>query len=118
MIVYYEPVKVIINTPGLAKVIVNVVVQHHGLPNSIISNWGSVFISMFWSLLYYFSIKQRLSTAFYLQNNGQTEKQNSTMDVYSLTRVNYKQNDWAKLLSMAKFAYNNTKNASISYTSF
>ena len=29
--VYYEPVKVIINAPGQAEVIVNVVVWHHGL---------------------------------------------------------------------------------------
>ncbi len=34
--VYYEPVKVTINTPGLAKVIINVVVRHHGVPESII----------------------------------------------------------------------------------
>ena len=118
MIVYYEPVKVTIHTPGLAKVIFNVVVRHHGLPNSIISDIGSVFTSKFWSLLYYFRVKRRFSTVFYLQNDGQTEKQNSTIDVYSLVFVNYKQNDWAKLLSIAEFAYNNTKNASISYASF
>ena len=36
--IYYEPVKLTINTPGLAKVIMDLVVRHHGLPNSIISN--------------------------------------------------------------------------------
>ena len=40
------------------------------------------------------------------------------MEAYLLAFVNFKQSDWAKLLSMAKFTYNNTKNASIGYTSF
>ena len=62
---YYEPVKVRINAPGLAEVIIDVVVSHHGLPDSIISDRGSVFTSKFWSLLCYFlGIKRRLSTAF------------------------------------------------------
>ena len=37
------------------------------------------------------------------------------MKVYFGAFINFKQNNWAKLLSMAKFAYNNDKNASISY---
>ena len=32
--------------------------------------------------------------------------------------VNFDQNDWAKLLPMAEFAYNNAKNASTGYTPF
>ena len=49
--VHYEPVKVTIDAPGLAKVIIDVVVRHHGFPDSIVSDRGSVSISMFWSLL-------------------------------------------------------------------
>ena len=64
--VHYEPVKVTINAPGLAKVIFNVVVRHHGLPDSIVSDRGSLFTSKFWSSLCYFlGIKRRLSTAFH-----------------------------------------------------
>ena len=36
--------------------------------------------------------------------------------MYLKTLVNKKQNNWAKLLPIAKFAYNNTKNASINHT--
>ena len=72
--VHYEPVKVIIDAPGLAEIIFNVVVCHYGLPDSIVSNRGSLFTSKFWSLLCYFlGIKRRLSTAFYPQIDGQTE---------------------------------------------
>ena len=64
--VYYEPVKITINAPGLAEVIIDVVVRHHGLPDSIISDRGAIFISKFWSSLCYFlGIKRQLSTTFY-----------------------------------------------------
>lgn len=75
--VHYEPVKVTIDAPGLAGVILDVVVWHHGLLNSIVSDRGSIFTSKFWSSLCYFlGIKRRLSTASTLRP---TERQNSTM---------------------------------------
>ena len=46
------------------------------------------------------------------------EQQNSTIEAYLWTFVNFKQNDWARLLQMAKFVYNNVKNASTSHTPF
>ena len=118
-IVYYEPVKVTIDAPGLAKVILDVVVQHHGLSNLMVTNRGSLFTSKFWlSLCYFLDIKQRLSTVFHPQTNGQTKRQNSTMEVYLRAFVNFEQNNRARLLLMAEFAYNNAKNASTSYTPF
>ena len=64
--VYYKLIKVTINALSLAKVIINMVVKHHGLLNSIVTNQKLLFISKFWSLLYYFlGIKQKLSTAFH-----------------------------------------------------
>ncbi len=52
--VYYELVKVIIDAFGLAKVILDIVVLHHGLSNLIGSDWGLVFTLKFWLLLCYF----------------------------------------------------------------
>ena len=40
------------------------------------------------------------------------------MEAYLRTFVNFEQNDWARLLSMAKFAYNNAKNASTGHMPF
>ena len=117
--IYYKPVKVTINAPGFAEVIIDIVVRHHGLPDSIVTNRGLLFTSKFWSSLYYFlDIKRRLSTAFYLQIDGQTERQNSTMEAYLRAFVNFKQNNWVRLLPMAEFAYNNAKNASTGFTPF
>ena len=73
--IYYEPIKVPINTPGQAKVILDMVVWHHGLSNLIVSDRGSLFTFKFWSShCYFFGIKQRLSTAFYPQIDSQTER--------------------------------------------
>ena len=73
--VYYKPVKVTIDAPGLAAIIINVVVRHHGLSDSIVTNRGSLFTSKFWSFLCYFlGIKQKLSTAFYPQTDDQTKR--------------------------------------------
>ena len=92
--VHYAPVKLTIDAPGLAKVILDVVVRHHGFPDLIMSDRGSLFTSKFWSLLCYFlDIKRQLSTAFHPQTDGQTEQQNSTMEAYLQAFVNFEQND-------------------------
>ena len=117
--VHYEPVKITINAPSLAEIIIDVIVHHYSLPNSIVTDRGFLFTSKFWSLLCsFFSIKRRFFTTFYPQTDGQTKRQNSIMEAYQRVFVNFEQNDWARLLSIAKFVYNNAKNASTDHTSF
>ena len=117
--VHYKPVKVIIDAPGFAEIIINVVVRYHRLPDLIVTNRKSLFILKFWSLLYYFlNIKRKLLTAFHPQTDGQTKRQNSTSKAYLQVFVNFEQNNWARLLLMAEFAYNNAKNISTGYTPF
>ena len=56
--VHYKPIKITINVPGLVEVIIDVVVCHHGLHNSIVTDRGSLLTLKFWSSLHYFlSIK-------------------------------------------------------------
>ena len=91
--VHYEPVKVI-DAAGLPEVILDLIVRHHGIPDSIVTDRGSLFTSKFWSSLSYFlGIKQRLSTAFHPQTHGQTKRLNSTMEAYLRAFVNFEQND-------------------------
>lgn len=81
--VQYKLIKTIINAASLPKVINNVVVRNYGLPDLIISKWGSVLSSKFWSLLYFFlKIKKKQLTAFPFFVNKQTESQNSTIEDY------------------------------------
>lgn len=53
-IVYYKPVMVTIDASRLLKVILDIVIWHHGLWDLIVSDWGLVFILKFWSSLCYF----------------------------------------------------------------
>ena len=45
--VYYKPVKVIIDPPGHAEIIINMVMRHYRLPDSIVTNQGLLFTSKF-----------------------------------------------------------------------
>ena len=46
-IVYYKPVKITINAPGLTKVIIHIVIRNHSLSNFIITDQGLLFTSKF-----------------------------------------------------------------------
>ncbi len=118
-ILHYEPVKVTIDTSGLAEVIINVVVRHDRVPESIVTDWGLLFTSKFLSSLCYFlGIKRKLFIAFHSQTDGQTERQKSTMEAYLRVFVNWEQDNGVNLLPMPEFAYNNAKNASTGHTPF
>ena len=81
--VHYVPVKVTIDIPDLAEVIIDVIVHYYRVLESIVTDRGLLFISKFWSLLCYFlRIKKKLFIAFHPQTDGQIEKQNSTMEAY------------------------------------
>ncbi len=56
--------------------------------------------------MYSFCIERRLSKAFHAQTDGQTKRQNSVLEQYLRSYVNYQQDDWAPLLALAEFAYN------------
>ena len=71
---YYKPVKITINAPKLAKMIINIVIQYYDLSDSIISDHKAIFIFKFWFLLFYFfSIRRQLFTIFYPQIDNQIE---------------------------------------------
>ena len=68
------------------------VIRLHGIPDSIVSDHGSIFTSHFWkSLASMMDLKCRLSTAFHPQTDGQTECMrhkfplHHTKNVYEIT---------------------------------
>ena len=73
------------------------VFPHHSLSFTIISDWGTQFISYFWQALYeILGIKTQLSTAFHPQMNRQTEHTNFTIEMYLQMYIDFMQNDWAQ----------------------
>jgi transposase InsO family protein len=93
----------------LAKIFAREVWRHHGLPSDIVSDRDSRFTSEVWKeFLRLSDIRPRMSTAFHPQTDGQTERLNQTIEAYLRSFVNHEQDDWAGLLPMAEFAYNNS----------
>ncbi|EGE06891.1 hypothetical protein TEQG_08745 [Trichophyton equinum CBS 127.97] len=65
---YTKDVKV----EGLGYLIFKNVISLFGMPANLVTNRGTLFTCS----------KRRLSTAFYLQTNSQTERQNQTIEYY------------------------------------
>ena len=83
--------------------------KYHGLPPDIVSNRDSRFTSDIWNeFLRLSGIRPRMSTAFHLQTDGQTERHNQMIEAYLRVFVSQEQDNWVSLLPMAKFAYNNS----------
>ena len=53
-------------------------------------------------------IKRKMSTAFHLQTDGQTERLNCEINTYLCIYVSDRQQDWAKWIKIAQFVWNNT----------
>jgi hypothetical protein len=53
-------------------------------------------------------VHHKLSTVYHPQTDGQTERLNQTLEQYLRCYVNYRQDNWVKLLPTAQLAYNNT----------
>ena len=58
------------------------------------------------------------SSAFHPQTDGQTERMNSVSEQYLRMYTDYEQTDWASLLPLAKFSYNNSKHSATFLTPF
>ncbi len=104
---------------GWAKILCNKVYTKHGMPQTVISDRGAVFVSKFMKDLYdLLQIKSNASTAFHPQTDGQTEQVNQEIEKYLCMFVNHLQTDWAEWLSLAAFAHNNRTHSSTSKSLF
>ncbi|MBW0470146.1 hypothetical protein O181_009861 [Austropuccinia psidii MF-1] len=103
----------------LAQIFISHVFSKHGLPVSIMSDRGSLFVSSFWTqLCQKLKISRDLSTAFHPETDGQTERVNQILEQYLWMYVSYHQNDWYTWLSLAEFDYNNTEHSSTKQSPF
>ncbi|KAJ1027901.1 hypothetical protein NDA13_003362 [Ustilago tritici] len=94
-------------------------IRHFGIPNHMVSDWGWQFISKAWKeFARILGAKHSLSMAYHPQMDGQTEWVNQVVEQYLQMYCNYQQDDWAKLLHMAAFVYNNTVHTSIGISLF
>jgi transposase InsO family protein len=94
---------------AVARQFVNHIWKPHGLPDDIVSDRDTAFTSKFWKeVMNFLGIKQRMSTAFHPQTDGQTERVNQVLEAYLREYCSYEQDDWMELLPLAEYAYNNS----------
>jgi hypothetical protein len=90
-----------------SQLLINNVWKRTGFPLTIISDRGPQFAAQvtqeFWQKL---GIKQKLSTAFHPQTDGESERVNQELKQYLCICGNFQQDNWATLLSIIKFAHN------------
>jgi len=79
---------------GLAKLFRDNVWKLHGLPESVISDRGPQFAAgLTKELNKMLGIETKLSTAYYPETDGQTERTNQELEQYLRMYVNYRQNN-------------------------
>jgi len=109
----YLPCQKDIDSPKLARLIFEHILCKHGVPDNIITDRGKEFTSRFCTrVCSHMHTDHRLSTAIHPQTDGQTERQNQTMEQYLRAFCNYEQDNWVELIPLAEFAYNNSVHAS------
>jgi len=95
----------------LARLFRDHVWKLHGLPESIISDRGAQFAAnLMRELNWILGIETKLSTAFYPQTDGQTERTNQELEQYLRMFIDHRQEQWPEWLGTAEFAYNNKVN--------
>lgn len=113
----YVPCTKDIDAPALADLFLIRIIPYLGMPANLVSDRGSLFTCEFWSsFCYLMATKRRLSTAYHPQTDGQTERQNQTLEYYLRSYVNWQQDDWARWLPMAQVAHNQSWHSAIKMT--
>ena len=107
------------SAPAMARLFVDHIFRLHGLPDTIMSDRGSQFISALWEhLTSSLGITHKLSTAYHPQTDGQTERANQDLEKYLRRYVGWKPDDWAPWLSLAESAANSAPSATAGISPF
>jgi hypothetical protein len=108
-----------ISAPKLARVFIDNVVRLHGLPSNLISDRDPRFTSSFWKSVWkQLGTSLSMSTAFHPESDGQTERQNRTLEESLRHYTAYHQDDWDEHLSILELAHNNSIQASTGFSPY
>ena len=103
----------------LAHLFILHVFSKHSIPSHVISNRGLEFVSNFFqSLDTALDMWLHFTSSYHPEGDRQTKRMNQTLKQYLCIYCNYQQDNWSKLLPLAKFAYNNASSNTTSVFSF
>ena len=113
----YIPTHESVTSESTARLYFDNIFRLHGLPESLVSNCGTQLTSSFLrSLCKLVGFTQKLSTNFHPESNCQTGRVNAILEKYWRGYIDYQQDNWTEILTMAEFAYNNTVSATTGIT--
>src|SRR5258705_3064418 len=108
-----------VNALQVVQLFLNHIFSKHGVLVHVTSDWGSEFVSHFFcSLGKLLQMRLHFTSGYHPEGDGQTEHTNQVLEQYLRTYTNYQQDDWATLLLMAEFAYNNATNVMMGVSPF
>lgn len=91
----------------------------HGLPNSIVSDRDSLFLSEFWQVLFKIAgTRLCMSTTYHPQSVGCTERVNQCLEQYLRSMSSQVPRKWASWLTAAKWWYNTTFHTALNSTPY
>ncbi|GBG65880.1 hypothetical protein CBR_g54171 [Chara braunii] len=115
----FLPCKDYPTAPELARLLHTSWICSHGVPEDIVSDRDTRFISAFWtSLMQESGTKMKPSSARHPQTDGQTERAHQTAQMMLRTLIRPDQKDWVDRLPDIEFAYNTSLHPAISVTPF
>lgn len=103
----------------IADVFIKEIFRLHGMPRSIVSDRGQIFLSNFWEAFFKFQgTKLCRSSAYHPQSDGQTEVVNRSLEHYLRCFVADKPDSWSSLLHWAEWWHNTSFHSTIRMTPF
>ncbi|GMF20307.1 unnamed protein product [Phytophthora fragariaefolia] len=107
-----------VTTKQTARLFVDMVFRHHGMPIDIVSDRDPRFTARFWQEVFtLLGTQLSMSTADHLQTDGQTERVNRVL-VDVLKSYTHSFHQLSDCLPMAEFAINNSVHVSTGHTPF
>ena len=102
-----------------ARLLLDNVVRHHGLPEAIISDRGHEFTAnLFQQLWTAFGTDLRLSTAYHPQSDGGTERLIRELEQQLRTHANRAGTNWKQWLAVVEMHYNSDRHESTGKTPY
>ncbi|UYV64450.1 hypothetical protein LAZ67_3000767, partial [Cordylochernes scorpioides] len=95
------------------------VVLRHGAPKTVISDWGSCFLSkLFKEVLKICNTLHKKTTSYHPQTNGQTERMNRTLADMMAMYIDERHQNWDEILPFVTFAYNSSIQDTTGYSPY
>src|SRR5580765_6583321 len=103
----------------ISKEFVTKIVLEHGIPEKILTDQGTNFLSeIFKNMCRLLKINKIQTTAYHPESNGALERSHRTLAEYLRHYINEDQTDWDEWIPFAMFTYNMTPHTATGYTLF